>query len=54
MEEFEDPQCITVHPGFNNGCLDPWALRIAAVGLKTKSNRRYTELRDTGQRTEAE
>lgn len=41
----EEPlDCITLHPGFVSGCLDEWVLEIAAIGLKTKKNKRYTVL----------
>ncbi len=50
----DEIRCITEHPGYENGCLDPWVLKIAAVGLKTKSKRSYIELFDNGKRTETE
>ena len=35
-------KCITLHPGFNSVCLDPWVLETAAVRLRTKANKTYS------------
>lgn len=55
MEEIElDDTCITLHPGFNNVCLDRWVLETAGVGLKTKSGKSYRTLLSQGTKTESE
>ncbi|KAJ7375323.1 hypothetical protein OS493_002074 [Desmophyllum pertusum] len=42
MGKFGDPhQCITLHPGFQDVCLNRHVLEIAALGLKTKAGKSY-------------
>ena len=54
MEELEkEDDCITLHPGFNDVCLNRWVLETAAIGLKTKANKSYTVLLSQGQKTES-
>ncbi|XP_068684941.1 uncharacterized protein [Montipora foliosa] len=38
--ELED-QCITLHPGFHDVCLNRWVLEIASLALKTKAGKSY-------------
>jgi hypothetical protein len=49
-------QCLTNHPGFEAGCLNPWALRLAGLSYKTKTKgcKNYTTLYRKGKRTEEE
>ncbi|KAJ7375324.1 hypothetical protein OS493_002075 [Desmophyllum pertusum] len=55
MGKFGDPhQCITLHPGFQDVCLNRHVLEIAALGLKTKAGKSYRTMFLQGQRTEAE
>ena len=30
-------QCLTKHPGFEAGCLNQWALRLAGLSYRTKN-----------------
>ena len=56
LEEAElenTPTCITLHPGFNSVCLDPWVLETAAVRLKTRANKTYSAQLSLGQTTKA-
>ena len=49
IEELEkEDDWITLHPGFNDVCLNRWVLETAAIGLKTKPNQSYTELLTQG------
>ena len=49
MERFGDTsQCITLHPGFHNVCLNQHVLEVAALGLKTKSGKSYRVLYGQG------
>jgi len=42
MEQFSDRQrCITLHPGFQDVCLNKHVLEIAALSLKTKAGKSY-------------
>ena len=50
----QEIKCITDHPAFENGCLDRWVLRLAAMGLKTKTNKLYTAMYEEGKKTEEE
>ena len=36
-------------PGFQSCCLDEWVLRIAAIGLRNRKNKRYTSMNEQGQ-----
>ncbi|XP_067022632.1 P2X purinoceptor 7-like [Acropora muricata] len=55
MERFGDShQCITLHPWFQDVCLNRHVLEVAALGLKTKSGKSYRTLFDQGRRPEAE
>lgn len=55
MERFGDSeQCIILHPGFQDVCLNRYVLEVAALGLKTKSGKSYRTLFDQGRRSEAE
>ena len=49
-------QCLTNHPGFEAGCLNQWALRLAGLSYKTKNKgcKNYTTLYKKGKKTEAE
>lgn len=49
-------RCLTEHPAFECGCLNPWVLRIAGVGFKTriKGAKNYTALYKKGKKTENE
>ena len=51
--DLED-RCITLHPGFQDVCLNRWVLEVASLNLKTKSGKSYRVLRGQGGRTEAE
>ena len=46
--------CITLHPGFREVCLNKYVLEVAALGLKTKAGKSYKTLFNQGQRSEAE
>ena len=55
MEQFGDRQrCITLHPGFQDVCLNKHVLEIAALSLKTKAGKSYRTMFVQGRRTEAE
>ena len=47
-------QCITLHPGFRDVCLNKYVLEVASLGLKTKSGKSYKTLLIQGYRSEAE
>lgn len=49
-------RCLTEHPAFEGGCLNPWVLRIAGIGFKTriKGAKNYTTLYEKGKKTENE
>ena len=47
-------QCITLHPGFRDVCLNKHVLEVASSGLKTKSGKSYKMLLVQGNRSEAE
>lgn len=50
----EPPLCITSHPGFSSVCLDEWVLEIAAIGLRTRKNKRYALLYEQGETNKAQ
>lgn len=55
MEEFGDrKKCITLHPGFQDVCLERHVLQVAALNLKTESEKSYRTIYTHGRRTEAE
>ena len=55
MERFGDTsQCITLHPGFHDVCLNQHVLEVAALGLKTKSGKSYRVLYDQGRKSQSE
>ena len=45
--DLED-QCITLHPGFRDVCLNRWVLEIASLALKTKAGKSYRTLFSQG------
>ena len=47
----QEIKCITDHSVLENGCLDRWVLRLAAMGLKTKTNKLYTAMYEEGKKT---
>lgn len=51
--DLED-QCITLHPGFNDVCLNRWVLQIASLALKTKAGKSYRTLFSQGLKSESE
>lgn len=51
--DLED-RCITLHPGFQDVCLNRWVLEVASLNLKTKVGKSYRVLRRQGGRNEAE
>lgn len=55
MEEFGDrKKCITLHPGFQEVCLNRHVLQVASLNLKTRSGKSYRTIFTQGRRTEAE
>ena len=55
MEQFGDrQQCITLHPGFQDVCLNKHMLEVAALSLKTKAGKSYRTMFVQGRRTESE
>lgn len=50
----QEGQCITLHPGFLDVCLNKYVLEVASLGLKTKSGKSYKALLAQGNRSEAE
>ena len=55
MEKFGDTsQCITLHPGFQDVCLNQHVLEVVALGLKTKPGKSYRALYDQGPKTQSE
>ena len=56
MEEKMGDQYLTKHAGFEAGCLNQWALRLAGLSYKTKNKgcKNYTTLYKKGKKTEAE
>ena len=50
----QEGQCITLHPGFRDVCLNKYVLEVASLGLKTKSSQSYKTLLAQGKRSEAE
>jgi len=55
MEQFGvRQQCITLHPGFQDVCLNKHMLEVAALSLKTKAGKSYRTMFVQGQRTESE
>ncbi|KAK2570281.1 hypothetical protein P5673_005068 [Acropora cervicornis] len=51
--DLED-QCITLHPGFRDVCLNRWVLEIASLALKTKAGKSDTTLFSQGLKSESE
>ena len=51
--DLED-QCITLHPGFHDVCLNRWVLEIASLALKTKAGKSYRTLFSQGIKSESE
>lgn len=51
--DLED-QCITLHPGFHDVCLNRWVLQIASLALKTKAGKSYRTLFSQGLKSESE
>ena len=49
--DLED-QCITLHPGFRDVCLNQWVLEIASLALKTKAGKSYRTLFSQGLKSE--
>ena len=47
-------QCITLHPGFQDVCLNQHVLEVAALGLKTNSGKSYRVLYDQGRKSQSE
>ena len=37
------PDCVTLHPGFSQVCLQRWSLRLAADKYKTKNKTKYRQ-----------
>ncbi|CAH3177506.1 unnamed protein product [Porites lobata] len=55
MERFGDTsQGITLHPGFQDVCLNHHVSEVAALGLKTKSGKSYRVLYDQGRKSQSE
>ncbi|PFX21922.1 hypothetical protein AWC38_SpisGene13591 [Stylophora pistillata] len=54
MEELEMDDCILLHPGFADVCLNKWVLQIAGIGLKTRENKSYTAMNAWEDRAENE
>ena len=55
MEQFGDHErCITLHPGFQDVCLNKQVLEVAALSLKTKAGKSYRTMFVQGRRTESE
>lgn len=55
MEQFGDRQrCITLHPGFQDVCLNKHMLEVAALSLKTKAGKSYRTMFVRGRRMESE
>ena len=55
MEQFGDRNnCITLHPGFQDVCLNRRVLEVAGLSPKTKSGKSYRTLFIQGRRAEAE
>jgi len=44
--------CITLHPGFSDVCLNRWVLHTAGIGLKTKNKKSYTTMLAQGDTAE--
>jgi len=51
--DLED-QCITLHSGFHDVCLNRWVLQIASLNQKTKARKSYRTLFSQGLRSEQE
>jgi len=46
--------CITLHPGFENVCLNRHVLEVAPIALKTRAGKSYRTMFVQGNRNEAE
>ena len=49
-----EEDCITLHPGFRDVCLNKYVLEVASLGLKTKAGKRYRTIYVQGQKSENE
>ena len=55
MENIERAgDCITLHPGFQDVCLNRWVLEVASLNLKTKAGKSYRAIFNQGRKTESE
>ena len=55
MENIERAgDCITLHPGFQDVCLNRWVLEVASLNLKTKAVKSYRAIFNQGRQTESE
>ena len=41
LEEGQELQCVTEHPGFRPVCLEKWSLRLASGKYRTKAKQAY-------------
>ena len=52
MENIERAgDCITLHPGFQDVCLNRWVAEVASLILKTKAGKSYRAIFSQGLRT---
>ena len=55
MSEVErEGDCVTIHPGFQDVCLNRWVLEVASLTLKTKAGKNYPTLFSQGLEAESE
>ena len=55
MENIERAgDCITLHPGFQDVCLNRWVPEVASLILKTKAGKSYQAIFSQGRKTESE
>ena len=55
MSEVErEGDCVTIHPGFQDVCLNRWVLEVASLTLKTKAGKNYRTLFSQGLEAESE
>ena len=55
MENIERAgDCITLHPGFQDVCLNQWVLEVASLNLKTKAGKSYRAIFSQGRKMESE
>ena len=50
----KEDDCVTLHPGFQDVCLNQWVLEVASLTLKTKAGKNYRTLYSQGLKTESE